>query len=129
MKKVGKITLEIGATPDKDEIATVSFLAEEFGDDVVFLKAIEAKGVHTPDILWHDKKWEIKNPRANGKFTIEHAVQDASKQSENIVIDLRNSKMPEAKAITKIEREFGFRTKIKRILIIKKSRKTLDLER
>ena len=129
MKKLGKIALEVGATPDKDEIATVNFLAEKFGDDIVFLKAVEIKGVHTPDISWRELRWEIKNPRANGKFTIEHAIQDANKQSDNIIVDLRNSKMPEAKAIAKIEREFHYRTKIRRILIIKKSRRTLDLTR
>ena len=128
MVKPVNITLEIGATPDKYELATAHFFAKR-GQAVLFLCPAKIKGERTPDITMNGVKWEIKNPHGAGKFTIEHAIQDASKQSEFIIVDLRNCKMPEAKALVKIKREFKYRTKIKRIIVIKKNDRSIDLAR
>lgn len=99
-KKHDLISLETGASPDQDEIRTVTHLVSLFGEPIRFLKESDIDGVRTPDILWNKRKWEIKNPRADGKYTIERCLQTASGQSENIIVDIRGSKMHESKALS-----------------------------
>ncbi len=82
----------------------------------------------SPNIVMDGVAWEMKAPKSNGKYTIEHAFQAASKQSENIIIDLRESKMPSQKALTKVKREAKLRTKLKRVLLITKSGRLLDIK-
>jgi len=123
----GKIFKEIGASPNNDENKAADYFAA-FGCDVLFLAPSKIKGVNSPDIRMCNKKWEIKTPRKNGKYTIEHSIQAASKQSPNIIIDLRQCKMPEIKALSKIEKESNFRKIIKTTLVIKKSGDLLTLK-
>jgi len=129
MKQKELLSLEVGASPDKAEIATANLLVVTFGEPIKFLKEANIQGQRTPDIFWRERNWEIKNPVENGKRTIENAIQHASKQSSNIIIDLRQCKMQEQKAISKCEREFSYRTSIKRLLLIKKSQETFELSR
>ena len=42
-----------------------------------------------PDIVMQGVAWEMKSPEGSGKYTIKKAVQNASHQSQNIIIDLR----------------------------------------
>jgi hypothetical protein len=73
--------------------------------------------------------WEIKNPRGNGKYTIEHSFRSALKQSPNIVFDIRASKMPQQKCIAEIERRFNDFRKVRKVLIITKIRGMLDFNK
>ncbi|MCL2335538.1 MAG: hypothetical protein FWC57_05680 [Endomicrobia bacterium] len=73
--------------------------------------------------------WEIKSPQSDGKHTIEHAFRKALKQSENIIFDLRRSKMPDSKCISQLTKYFDDMKKIKRLLIITKSQKLLDFKK
>jgi len=93
---------------------------------ILFLKPNRSKGAKTPDVqIDFGLKWEIKSPIKNGKYTIEHAMQAASRQSENIIMDLRNLEMQFMKAERKIMREFKKRNEIHRMMIITKSEKIL----
>jgi hypothetical protein len=50
--------------------------------------------VKTPDAKINGKSWEIKAPRGNGKYTIDHILERAASQSPNVIIDLRRAKAP-----------------------------------
>ena len=126
MKK-GKITKQIGAFPTDDENKVADYFAN-LGCDVTFLAVSKIKNVNSPDIKMLGKKWEIKTPRQSGKYTIEHAIQYASKQAAHIIVDLRQCKMTQAKAITKIKKESNHRSVIKTTLVITKSRQLLILK-
>lgn len=73
--------------------------------------------------------WEMKSPRSNGKYTIEHSFRSALKQSPNIIFDIRGSKMPEQKCISEIERRFNDFKKVQRVMIIAKKQKLLDFKK
>lgn len=126
MKK-GKITPN-GVVLHTHENATVVFLTEQ-GFDIELLPPVQRKGARTPDLRMQNLDWEMKNPRSNGKYTIEHSFRSALKQSPNIIFDIRGSKMLERKAITEIERRFNDFKKVKRVLIITKKHKLLDLNK
>lgn len=126
MKK-GVITKQIGASPNNDENKVGDYFAT-LGYDILFLAINKILHHTSPDIEMCDKKWEIKTPKGNGKYTIEHVIQHASKQSKHIIIDLRQSKMSESKALAKIQRESSLRKVIKTMLVITKSKDLLILK-
>jgi hypothetical protein len=126
MKK-GKITPN-GVVLHTHENATVVFLTEQ-GFDVELLPPVQRKGARTPDIRMLNLEWEMKSPRSNGKYTLEHSFRSALKQSPNIIFDIRGSKMPERKCITEIERRFNDFKKVNRVMIVTKRQGLLDLNK
>ena len=99
-------------------------LAYHFKTDVVFLRPRHAR---TPDIQINSVKWEIKSPLGNSKKTIENNLRLARKQSRNIVIDLRRIKMHQTKAIARIHYFLSRQKQIKRLLVITKDQKIVDI--
>ena len=126
MKK-GKITPN-GVVLHTHENAMVVFLTEQ-GFDVDLLPPVQRKGARTPDITMLGMEWEMKSPRSNGKYTLEHSFRSALKQSPNIIFDIRGSRMPEQKAIAEIERRFHDFKKVKRVMIITKKQELLDFNK
>lgn len=124
------IELELGAQPNQQEIEVVNILVINNipTASVKFLKPTRARGAKTPDITIDGIQWEIKSPKSNGSRTIEHAVRSASKQSENIIIDLRQSQLNTNRAISQIKFHSLRRTNIKRLIVITKSEAILDIK-
>lgn len=123
----GKITPN-GVVLHTHENAIVVFLTEQ-GFDVELLPPVQRKGARTPDIRMEGLEWEMKSPKSNGKYTIEHSFRSALKQSPNIIFDIRGSKMPQKKCVAEIDRRFNDFRKVKRVLIITKKHKLLDLQK
>ena len=114
--KQGKITPN-GVVLHMHENASVVFLTQQ-GFDVELIKPIQRKGARTADIIMLDVEWEIKSPKSDGKYTIEHSFRSALKQSPNIIFDIRASKIPQKKCIIEIERRFKDFKKVNRVMII-----------
>jgi Contact-dependent growth inhibition CdiA C-terminal domain len=127
LMKKGKITPN-GVVLHTHENATAVFLTEQ-GFDVELIPPVQRKGARTPDIKMLGLDWEMKSPRSNGKYTIEHSFRSALKQSPNIIFDIRGSKMPQQKCITEIDRRFRDFKKVDRVMIITKQHKLLDLNK
>lgn len=128
MSKSGTIILPKKNNFKKHEIETAKFFVK-LGKNVEFLLPSYTKGVSSPDIKMDGILWEIKSPVGNSRQTIEKIFKIAQKQSKNVIFDLRRISMDEAKAMSKIQREFNLRRGIKRILVIKKDKKLIDLTR
>jgi hypothetical protein len=122
--KQGRITPN-GVVLHTHENATIVFLTQQ-GFDVELLPPIQRKGAHTPDIKMLGLEWELKSPKSNGKYTVEHSFRSALKQSPNIIFDIRGSKMPERKCVSEIERRFNDFKKVNRVMIITKHQDLLD---
>jgi hypothetical protein len=122
--KRGKITPN-GVVLQTYENATVVFLTDQ-GFDVELIPPVQRKGARTPDIRMLGLEWEMKSPKSNGKYTIEHSFRSALKQSPNIIFDIRGSKIPQEKCVTEIERRFNDFKKVNRVMIITKKQKLLD---
>jgi hypothetical protein len=128
MKKFGKTILSFGARAEPHELETAMFF-NKLGKDVTFLAPVYEKGAKTPDIKMDGLLWEIKAPKNDGKYTIEHIFRKALKQSKNIIFDLRRTKMSNDKCVSQITKQFRLIRKISRLLIITKEKKLLDLNR
>ena len=94
--------------------------------DVSLIPPQRRKGAHTPDIHMLGHNWEMKRPKGRSAHTIKRAFKTASKQSSNIIFDLRSSKVSDEANLPKLEKEFADIRSVKRLLIITKSGKVID---
>ena len=106
---------------EKHEYATVLLLTE-MGYDVELVPGSNREGEHTPDIIIDNVKWEMKSPTGETRNTIKNIIQSALRQSVNVILDLRRIKRPMEKCLRDIDREFTHNKKIKRLLVITKSK-------
>jgi hypothetical protein len=113
--------------PEKHELEmVVIFLA--MGKDVEFLKPIRIKGAKTPDIVMDGISWEMKSPTGNKSYTIEEQLRRASKQSLYIIIDTRRTLLLDTKIEKQIHNYLKRSRIIKKILLINKKSKILDIK-
>ena len=124
-RKQGRIIAN-GVILEKHENATVIFLTSKGFDVELIPPVLEKK---TPDIKMDKLFGEIKRPKANSKYTIQHAFKSALKQSPNVIFDLRSSKLHQEKARNKVEKIFNESKSAKRLLIILKSQEMLDYKK
>lgn len=118
------IKTDLKDRPKDHELSAALILAGYFKSDVIFLRPQVDK---TPDIEIDGTKWEIKSPKGNGKKTIENNFRTARKQSRNIVIDLRRIKMHQSKATARINFFLSTSHRFKRVLIISKSKRIIEI--
>ena len=125
--KTGKIDIsQLNNPPEKHELETAKFFANR-GKDVVFIRPSNIPNIHTPDIIMDGVEWEIKCPEGKGKRTIEKSLEKGETQSRNIIIDLRWIKIHEKQCISQIKLNFNTKTKIKRMFIITKGLRLIEL--
>ncbi|MDR2976819.1 MAG: hypothetical protein LBV19_05845 [Streptococcaceae bacterium] len=125
--KIHKIKFEEGAKPEPHELQTASVL-NKLGKEIKFLAPKNLDHIKTPDILMDHLKWEIKSPKSSGSRAMEQALRSATKQSPNVIIDLRRCKLKDERAISQINATAYKRTAIKRLLVITKAGEVLDLK-
>ena len=123
----GKITPN-GVVLKNHENATVVFLTE-LGYDVELIPVSNIKGIHTPDIKINGIEWEIKTPLGEGKYLISNTIQKAVKQSHNVIVDLRWTRRHQTRCLRELENEFNKSRSLKRLMIITKTRKVIELEK
>jgi len=117
-----------GVVLEAHELATVVFFTE-LGYDIELIPRSNIEGLHLPDIIMDGLKWEIKAPKGEGKWVIKNTLQKAKHQSENIIIDLRRIKLPQEKCLSELNNHFKLAKRIKRMKIITKSGKLLELNK
>lgn len=110
--------------PKEHELSAALLLAYHFKSDVTFLRPQTDR---TPDIDVKGTRWEIKSPKGNGKKTIENNLRNAHEQSHNVVIDLRRLKMHQSKANARMRHFLSRGHKFKRVIIITKSNKIVEI--
>lgn len=110
--------------PKIHEETAGDILADHFKSDVYF---IEAASQGTPDVSIQGIEWEIKSPVGASANNIQKNMREAAAQSENIVIDLRRSKLHQTRALGYIKQFTDRYKKLKRVLIITKSEQVLTI--
>jgi hypothetical protein len=116
-----------GVALEKHENDTVVYFTE-LGYDIELIPPSKSPKSRQPDFIMNGLPWEMKSPMSNGSRTIEHAVRSASKQSENIIIDLRRSKMDDERAMAQIKFHASKRTNIRRLIVIIKKGAHIDIK-
>jgi hypothetical protein len=119
------VQTDLVGAPKEHELSAALILAYHFKSDVTFLRPDTRK---TPDINVDGVKWEVKSPRGDGKKTIDNNLRAAHKQSRNVVLDLRRTKLHQRKAIARINYYLSAGPhKINHLKIITKTQKIIDI--
>ena len=109
------------------EKKTVFYLSR-FGFDVETLTPSNVPKSKNPDLLMLGTMWEMKGPRVYNEATIQTKFRKALKQSGGrAVFDLRNLRDNSDKTEKYIMRLFRLTRGMKRIIIIRKSGRLLDI--
>ena len=117
-----------GVHLEEHEYATVKLLLNQ-GYNIELIPTSQVKGMRTPDISVNGVLWEIKSPTGNSKNTIKHTLQNASHQANNVIVDLRRCKLPEDQAIKDLEQRYRLSKRIRRMKIVTKDEKIIDLNK
>ncbi|MDR0980141.1 MAG: hypothetical protein LBM12_03275 [Candidatus Nomurabacteria bacterium] len=127
LAKQGKITPN-GVVLETHENSTVVFLTER-GFDVELIKPVRTKGAKNADIILAGIVWEIKGLFGSSKRSIADHLYKASRQSPNIILDMRHFGLSKSFSIKEISKQFNIRRKIKRIKAIFQDGETIDFMR
>ena len=117
---------EVNPKPSTREMSAAYILNEFFKSDVKFIARSDNK---TPDFLIKGLYWELKSPTGNGKYNLQHALRNAAKQSENIIIDARFSKIHINKIKNELNYQFKHSRNIKHLLLIDKQKNVIEIFR
>ena len=126
MKK-GRI-IPNGVSLEKHENETVVYFTN-LGHDVELIPPSNTPKAKTPDSMMGGKAWEIKSPQGKSRVTVEHAFKRAAKQSENIIIDLRRTKISTKESIVSVERLFKASRRVRNLKVITRENKLLDFKK
>ena len=123
----GKI-IPNGVSLEKHENETVVFFTN-LGYDIELIPPSNSPKTRTPDFLMDGVAWEMKCPQGRSKTSLENIIKKASRQSENIIIDLSHSKMEEKAALKEIERRFTQISACRKLKIITKKHELLEFKK
>jgi len=118
------IPAEIKPYPKQHEQSAARILANYFKRDAVFQST---RSIFSADLSIGNKLWELKSPEGGGPNNIHKNLREAAHQSENIIIDLRRSRLEEKRAIGYMYGYLKHPNRIKRLLVILKNGKIASI--
>ncbi len=119
------IPLNLKSKPTEREISAAWILADYFKSDVEIVDRTNQK---TADYLIRKTYWELKSSTGTGKHNIQHALQRAARQSQNIVFDARYSKMRIDRIKSELKYQLVLIHGIKKLLLVDKKGKVLVIK-
>jgi len=126
-----KVVIPLGRSqrPEQHELDVAYILAQHYKTTVEFIVPVDDYKRKSADILMNGVEWEIKSPTGNTKRTIETQFSRASRQAKNIILDMRRTKLPHDYIECQVLVEIQNRPKIKRVILINKSNKIIDMKK
>ena len=116
------IPINLKPKPSPVEITAAEILANFLQADVKFYN----RNPHpTPDFIIKGQKWELKTPLGKSENSIRRNVKSALRQSRNIVIDARFSKLHINKIKHLLDFEITHSKSINKLILICKDKKVL----
>lgn len=81
----------------------------------------------TPDFRIGNTEWELKTPTGAGKNNIQKQLRRAEHQAQNIILDLRASKLHENRALHDAQYNFNITREIKRLVVVQRNDNIIEL--
>ena len=121
-KNKAKVIIPLGHPnpPEQHEIDAAMILASHYNTKVEFIVPVDDYLRKSADLIMSGVEWEMKSPIGYSKATIENQFRRASKQSKNMVIDTRRTKLDDKDIEKAILRETKKPSAIKRVILINK---------
>ena len=114
--------------PEPHEVDTAMILARHFQCVVEFIIPIDDYKRKSADILMQGIEWEIKSPYGASKSTIGNQFQFATKQSKNIILDTRRTKLDDENIRKKVLIEIKKRSSIKKVILVNKFENVVEIK-
>jgi len=127
----GQVIIPVGHPnpPEAHEVDAAYLLACHFNCKVEFLLPTDDYKRKTADIVMLGTLWEMKSPIGASKSTISNQFKVASKQARNIIIDTRRTALSYEQIEKNVLNEFKMRSKTKRVLLINKFEKIIEIQK
>lgn len=122
--KIGRVNKN-GVKSEPGEEKTFEFLAL-LGFDIELIIPTHAQKIKNPDVLIAGTIWEVKTPTSHNENTIKNRFREAADQATHIVFDLRYVKRDHEKVEKQLIGLFKDKGRVRRMIIIEKSGKTVD---
>ena len=128
--KPGQVIIPAGHPnpPEPHEVDAAIVLARHYKSTVEFIIPVDDYKRKSADIVLLGVEWEIKSPYGASKSTISGQFQRASKQSKNIVIDTRRTRLQYNEIEKRVFNEIKKRSSIKNVIIIDKLEKVIEIQ-
>ncbi len=123
LRRKGEVIIPEGMKPRpmQHELDVAQILARHYKCVVEFLQPIASYKTKTPDIVMNGVMWEIKSPTGNSKKSTLESQFNGLKQSRNLIIDARRTKLDDTFVQAQIEKEISKHAKVGKILCILKT--------
>ena len=115
--------------PEQHEIDAAWILARHFRCAVEFLTPVDDYKRKTADIEMRGVQWEIKSPIGASKSTIGNQFSVAKKQSKHIIIDTRRTALEYDNIEKKVIAELNKRPNTKKVILIDKFEKVVEISK
>jgi len=115
--------------PMPHEVDVALILARHYKTTIEFIVPVDDYKRKSADIVMLGVEWEIKCPSGTSKSTISGQFQRALKQSKNIVIDTRLTKLKFEEIEKRVFNEIKKRTNIKKVVLIDKYEKIIEIQK
>lgn len=113
--------------PEKHEVEIAWILARHYNFIVEFLKPTDSYKSKTPDVVMNGVMWEFKSPMSSSKkYAVRYPFKIALKQSRNVVMDGRRSKLDDKYLQHQIQIEIAKHSKVGRVCSSRNQIKSLS---
>lgn len=110
------------------EMMTVDFFLDR-GDDIELLMPSNTVKNKNPDWVMRGKIWEAKSPQTTNINTLLVTLKRASRQSANLIVDLRRVRGDDVRVARVIQSKFLLSKRFRHLLIIRRNGELVELKK
>lgn len=119
----------MAAKLEEHEKTALRILEQFFDCAIDIIEPINGSKRSSPDFIAHGVAWELKSPQTGSFVTLEKRLNEASRQSKFIVLDLRRMKIAENKTLMRLQSLLVKHKRIRKLLCIRKEEAVLEITR
>ena len=121
-----EVLIPAGYKPKKHELDAAWILSKHFNSIVQVLRPSKGYKEKTADFVIDNIQYELKTPTTSKVSKVEVTIREAVKQSVNVVIDMRKTKITEKRMIEICQDRLIHIKKLRKITLIVDKEKVLD---
>jgi len=114
--------------PELHEVDSAMVLASHYQSTVEFIIPVNDYKRKNADFVMLGVEWELKCPTGVSKATIENSFRTASKQSKNLVIDSRRTKLDYDVIVKRVLFELKKRPYMRKVILIDKTKNVVEIQ-
>lgn len=117
---------------NKKELEIAKWLVKTFGGKIYMIPRInKPEGIKTPDYLWNNEYWDLKEIKSNGTRAVDNRINGTKNQTSNYILDFSKNVLTNKEIIKKVANIYNSpeRNWVNKIIIIKDNKLLKVLKR